>query len=270
MVFSISTRGSSESVLCLFVLLTLHAALRERWTVAAVLLGLSTHWKIYPGVYGLACLGAIAGGGNGLASLITRKTIAFGVVSLSTFVLLGAGCYAVYVLPLYLDSCLNMDQYRWGYPFLHESFLYHLHRLDHRHNFSPYFYMTYLTYTGSSEALSSLQKILRSPLVSFLPQMILTLGSGLLFGSKENLIFAWFVQTVFFVIFNKVCTSQVCIYDMNVVDMDLIKCIAVLLVVSSAPAAVASVGIYVSTESDSVRGSVGWCSRPVAQRGVSA
>jgi hypothetical protein len=107
--------------------------------------------------------------------------------------------------------------YRWGYPFLYESYLYHLHRLDHRHNFSPYFYLTYLTYPSSSApattaTLSLWGRIVRSPLVSFVPQMGLTIGQGLLFGRRsQDLVFTWFVQTVTFVLFNKVCTSQVCI-----------------------------------------------------------
>ncbi|KAF8643897.1 hypothetical protein AX16_008913 [Volvariella volvacea WC 439] len=201
LVFSISTRGSSESVLSLFVLGTLYAALKGSWNVAAVLLGVSTHWKIYPLIYGVACLGVVGSGGQSssginayVGTLVNWRTVKFTLLSAGTFVLLGAGCYAI-----------------WGYPFLYESYLYHLHRLDHRHNFSPYFYLTYLTYPSpdAPASLSLWSKILRSPLTSFVPQMTLSLGAGLLLGrKKQDLAFAWFVQTVVFVKFNKVCTSQ--------------------------------------------------------------
>lgn len=190
MVFSISTRGSSESVLSLLVLLTLYAALTDRWKTAAVMLGVSTHWKIYPGIYGVACLAVLAKGN----SIVNWRGVSFGLLSVLTFGILGAGCYLV-----------------WGYPFLYESYLYHLHRLDHRHNFSPYFYLTYLTYpVGDPEDSRRLfSRVIRSPLTSFLPQMTLVLGSGLALGRrKDDLVFAWFIQTAVFVIFNKVCTSQ--------------------------------------------------------------
>ncbi|KIL69993.1 glycosyltransferase family 50 protein [Amanita muscaria Koide BX008] len=211
LVFSISTRGSSESVLSLFVLLTLDSALRGRWNLAAVWLGVSTHWKIYPVIYGVSCLGVISNTANRgslvetggvfgyFGSLVNRRTVRFTALSGGTFLALGAVCYAL-----------------WGYPFLYESYLYHLHRLDHRHNFSPYFYLTYLTYpalniTSSTAAplVPWTSRLIRSPLASFVPQMALALGTGLLFGRrKEELVFTWFVQTVLFVLFNKVCTSQ--------------------------------------------------------------
>ncbi|KAL1663248.1 glycosyltransferase family 50 protein [Schizophyllum commune] len=209
MVFSISTRGSSEAVLSTLVLLTLYAALKRRWDAAAVLLGVSTHWKIYPFVYGVACLGVItsesedvaqryplAGLLASLVGLVNKRTLRFLVISSGTFVALGVGCYAV-----------------WGYPFLYESYLYHVHRLDHRHNFSPYFYLVYLSWhdnvANANSHLSPIRRALRSPLTSFVPQMVLTLGTGLLFGRRaRDLPFAWFVQTVAFVLFNKVCTSQ--------------------------------------------------------------
>ena len=102
----------------------------------------------------------------------------------------------------------------WGYPFIYETYLYHLHRLDHRHNFSPYFYLVYLTHpsipTAATSPLDMWEKLIRSPLTSFLTQLFLSLGSGLLFvRTRQDMILGWFIQTVAFVIFNKVCTSQV-------------------------------------------------------------
>lgn len=100
LVFSISTRGSSESILSLFVLASLDYALDERWDAAAVMLGLATHWKIYPFVYGVACLGVI-GGGQGrpegwrgsFSRLVNRRTRRFACVSAATFAALGVAMY---------------------------------------------------------------------------------------------------------------------------------------------------------------------------------
>lgn len=245
LVFSISTRGSAEAVLAALVLGTLYCARGGMWVRAAVGLGLSVHWKIYPVVYAAGVLGVVGrdssgAGGSGVGggetdgegrgvkgfvrTLVNWRTVRFALISAATFFGLGFGCWLV-----------------WGYPFLYETYLYHLHRLDHRHNFSPYFYPTYLTYPSSTPSIPPpptdgprtcahghdqqdhldhghdhahglplhLDAILRSPLASFLPQMTLALGTGLLFGRRQDdLVFTWFVQTVVFVVFNKVCTSQ--------------------------------------------------------------
>jgi phosphatidylinositol glycan class M len=104
LVFSISTRGSSESVLSLFVLLTLYASMKGRWDLSAVLLGLSTHWKIYPIIYGVGCLGVVSGSqrqvrsvNDYVRSIVNLKTLRFALISAGTFILLGVGCYAMYV-----------------------------------------------------------------------------------------------------------------------------------------------------------------------------
>ncbi|KAG2157250.1 glycosyltransferase family 50 protein [Suillus clintonianus] len=200
LVFTISTRGSSEAILCTFVLLTLFYALEGRQNAAAVMLGLSAHWKIYPIIYGVSCVSAITsqrayGKGWGFAYLrhvVGRQALCFTLLSAGTFIVLGATCYAM-----------------WGYPFLYEAYLYHTDRRDHRHNFSPYFYLIYLTSGGNSVDLSIWRQLLRSPFTSLIPQLTLSLGTGLVLGRfSADLPFVWFVQTFTFVLFNRVCTSQ--------------------------------------------------------------
>lgn len=64
-------------------------------------------------------------------------------------------------------------------------------------------------------AITPWEYLIRSPLFSFIPQISLSLGLGLIYGyERRHLPFAWFVQTMVFVTFNKVCTSQVRVYRM--------------------------------------------------------
>jgi phosphatidylinositol glycan class M len=119
-VIGISTRGSSESVLTLLVLLTLFCALRGWWDWTAVMLGLSTHWKIYPVIYGVSCVGVIgmehqhqqdSGGEKTKAQkargvlfprivryidvFVNAKTVRFATISAGTFFLLGILMYSM-------------------------------------------------------------------------------------------------------------------------------------------------------------------------------
>jgi hypothetical protein len=116
--------------------------------------------------------------------------------------MVNVSCISLYVF-LPADEANN----RWGQPFLYNTYLYHLHRLDHRHNFSPYFYPIYLSLYSTPP--HGIQTILRHPLTSFIPQAGICLISGFILTQKANIELAMFVQTLGFVLFNKVCTSQV-------------------------------------------------------------
>ncbi|KIJ41293.1 glycosyltransferase family 50 protein [Sphaerobolus stellatus SS14] len=206
MVFTISTRGSSESVLGLLVIGTLFLVMKGHRRLAAIMFGFSVHWKIYPIIYGasiLAYYGARSKDKERWTWLGPFSQL-FSSAGLK-FALLSASVLAVLTGTLYLI---------WGYPLLWHSYLYHLGRLDHRHNFSPYFYGTYLTYPGTAGQASH-AFFASNPLSSFLPQMGLSLGSGFLLGGRSSeLPVAWFVQTMIFVTFNKICTSQYFIWYM--------------------------------------------------------
>ena len=85
--------------------------------------------------------------------------------------------------------------YSYGYEYLHETHLYHIIRRDARHNFSPYFYLTYLSPQQSFLSV-----------VTFLPQVINTLICS--YRLYDRLELCLFALTFAFVTFNKVTTSQ--------------------------------------------------------------
>ena len=88
---------------------------------------------------------------------------------------------------------------RFGRDFLHETYFYHVTRRDIRHNFSPYFYMLYLTVDEEDVGIS---------LLTFMPQLILMVAIAAKFGNHEDLPFCLFCQTVVFVSYNKVGIVQ--------------------------------------------------------------
>ncbi|KAF9699226.1 hypothetical protein EKO04_002924 [Ascochyta lentis] len=202
MVATISTRGSSEGLLGVFVTALLWAVLAKRVVLAGMLLGFAVHFKIYPFIYAASIVwwlddtkfgkDKVAKSSTQISSLdrifafITPQRITLAISSIITFAILNAAMYQMY-----------------GWPFLEHSYFYHLARIDHRHNFSPYNTLLYLNSSpGGSQSTFELERL------AFLPQLLLSAVLIPLALAKKDLPSTMLAQTFAFVTFNKVCTSQ--------------------------------------------------------------
>lgn len=189
MVITISTRGSSESVLTVMIMLAFYFLRASRYMLSAIFLGLSIHFKIYPVIYLPTVLYFLSNREKPLISvpllnLLNKTNLSYLIVTMVTFLASSTLMYAIY-----------------GYEFLEHSYLYHLTRIDHRHNFSVYNVMLY--YKSALE--SSTHSVER---FAFIPQLFI---AGVLLPlqfAQKDVISTAFVQTFAFVMFNKVMTSQ--------------------------------------------------------------
>jgi phosphatidylinositol glycan class M len=197
LVLTISTRGNAESFVCVWIMLWLfflYSSDKDKsmsWNLlwSAISYGIAVHVKIFPILYILPLyLWMNNRSLNGYRRLWkpSGSFLFFSFASGSTFLGLGVIFYLIY-----------------GEPFINEAFLYHLTRLDHRHNFSIYFYYIYGLISSPDQA-SSIS--IAERLCTFLPQIVLIVT--LSFRYYKDLSFACFLVTFTFVTLNKVCTSQ--------------------------------------------------------------
>lgn len=208
MVATISTRGSSEGLLGVMVVALLWAVLSQRVLLAGVLLGLAVHFKIYPFIYGVSILWYMEPQTQSVSrqtpgsykqkfssasifqsalAFFTPTRMIFLASSLATFMVLNIFMYAIY-----------------STPFLTHTYLHHLTRIDHRHNFSPYNTLLHL-----SSAVPSATGAVKFESLAFIPQLALSAVLIPLALAKKDLAGTMLAQTFAFVAFNKVCTSQV-------------------------------------------------------------
>lgn len=182
---TVSTRGSADGLVALCVLMSLWAANRGRWVSCGFSLGLAAHLKLYPLMYllPLALNILLVRGEKGQhTEQKLARALALVATALGSFFALCYLCYAMY-----------------GQEYVQHALVYHLGRVDHRHNFSPAFYPLYLQ---DAEGLAS------GPLaiLAFLPQMLCVVLLGILWCRTPAR--AMLFQTIAFVAMNKVITAQ--------------------------------------------------------------
>lgn len=105
--------------------------------------------------------------------------------------------------------------YFYGSVALEEGLLYHFSRVDHRHNYSIFWYWIYLARARAADTLTYIEhssKVAGGDLgmigkLLIIPQAVL-LGFSSVGLAPYDLPFALFVQTFLFVIHNKVITAQ--------------------------------------------------------------
>ena len=233
---NIASRGSSDSLSNMLVLFVLKYTIERREVMAGIGLGLCVYFRIYPVIYGPTILLYIlrmmpesssidekkyrlthlqnnvnaASSSNGyyledIINLSWRKGLLFLGVSLIVF-----------------SGLVTISYYYYGQTYIDNSLLYHAERSDHRHNFSPHFYLTYLcdscSQLSASSESSSLDVCKLCPNPDYMtyfimfPQLCLLIGITISSLRKANtsssLVKQTFVLTLVFVAFNKVSTAQ--------------------------------------------------------------
>ena len=201
MVANISTRGSSEGLLCVLVMALVWAFETRKVALSGLLLGLCVHFKIYPFIYGPSMLWALetpfpspqppqtlfqAG-----MNFMNPSRVSLVLTSVLTFMALNVAMYNMY-----------------GYPFLQHTFFHHLTRIDHRHNFSPYNTLLYLSSAQVANPTSQTSRAISFESLAFIPQLLLSTVLIPVSLAKRDLPATMLAQTLAFVSFNKVCTSQ--------------------------------------------------------------
>ncbi|XP_072169689.1 GPI mannosyltransferase 1-like [Diadema setosum] len=210
---TVSSRGNAESVMAVLVLLVLRCLLKRQTRLCALMLALSVHFKIYPLTYCLPFY-FLVGDSEVYSADRRRKWRRWKQQNLldKSINLLWPTkdrleLVAVFTLTF---AALTAAMYYWyGNDFLSEAYFYHLTRRDVRHNFSPFFYMLYLTSEWSASFTLGL--------LTFVPQVILLVAFSLRY--YKDITFCCFAHTFLFVTFNKVCTSQYFLWYLSLLPL---------------------------------------------------
>ena len=187
----ICTRGSCDSLAnCLLLWILCSMKKKDGLAVAGLAYGLLIHFRVYPIIYVPA-----------FAWHLTEGKIRQ-----------WKHCITFIMCTIFSFSYFTIASMMCDSRFIQEAVWYHLHRLDHRHNFSAYFYSIYLSASAESQSKicgkDELMEVGKwGAFGPFLPQAGLLLLLAIRLG-RQHLHLCLLLSTMTFVAYNKVITAQ--------------------------------------------------------------
>jgi len=220
---NICTRGSAESFMVLLPVLGTVWCVQQYSTLkghtswnnlgivlgTGILHGIAMHSKVYPIIYSLSFATALSPTtatvssrtgpslGRWIGGFFTPAPLLFGITALGT-----------------AAALTTLAVHRHGVIALEEGLLYHVSRVDHRHNYSIHWYGIYLAryyHEATTETTGNHEELLLPWMGRLLlvPQAVwLIVTSWKLSCHPRYLTFCLFLQTLVFVAQNKVITAQ--------------------------------------------------------------
>lgn len=194
---NICTRGSSDSISNVAILYFVYCISERKILLGGGVLGFLIYWRIYPIIYIPSILTYLYIQPNYIPKNGLDLTLK--IVTILKFLIMMTFVFGVLAYSSY---------YLYGNDYLENSIFYHVGRMDHRHNFSVYFYWIYL-HLSSPDATENLLKNWALKILPVLPQILLNLGlCTSLFFKKISLHSCIMLITMVFVTYNKVITAQ--------------------------------------------------------------
>lgn len=214
---NICTRGSAESFMVLLPVLLTIILVKSKLSIpfwlqaclAGLVHGAAVHSKLYPVIYTLSYMAYFATAQQEQDTTTNKTKFPWSEprrlwALIQTWIrgLLQSAPLLFFITSIASFVSLTYLAVRWyGQESLQEGLLYHLSRVDHRHNYSIFWYPIYLARARNDVGMKLVGRLL------LVPQLVLLLYSSLGIAPYD-LSLALFTQTFVFVTLNKVITAQ--------------------------------------------------------------
>ena len=222
---TISSRGNCDTLIVwccitLIYLLTCHTnniiISDTRYVLSGIVYGVAIHLKIYPIIY-LPCIMLYISDTHNRQSTYNKfNTIQYILRTIKQCLVSNT----MYKLQFIVSACVTLFGLTYvfynlyGIEFIYETYLYHMTRIDHRHNFSVWFYTQYLSFVSMDTShttnmyIYNIFQLSKSLFTNYITLTQITLIAFSSLYLYSNLSVCMFIITNLFVHNNKVITAQ--------------------------------------------------------------